>query len=170
MFGSRREFNPFSLLVGILSIILALIIVKNPLSSFVSLIYMIAVLLIIDGISRWSDIKSIRTYNKTWLYVGAGYDFFLGIVMFFMPVVGAVFIWFLLAVFIIYNSILELWLNQKAFSDHRGAYWINLCLGALGVVIGVIVLFKPYLAISLTLFWVAFFFMFYGVIKVIRSV
>ncbi|MBW1605916.1 HdeD family acid-resistance protein [Lactobacillus sp. Sy-1] len=170
MFGDRKQFNPFSLFVGILSIILALVIVKNPLSSTFSLIYMIAILLIIDGFSRWSDIKAIRTYNKTWLYVGAGYDIFLGVVMFFAPWVGVVLIWFLLAVSVIFNSGLEIWLNQRAFSDHNGGYWFNLVLGVLGVIAGIIILFNPYLALSITLFTISFFLMFYGVIKIIRSV
>ncbi|MHA8110783.1 DUF308 domain-containing protein [Lactobacillaceae bacterium Melli_B4] len=170
MFGERREFNLFSLLVGILSVVLSLLIIKNPLSSFTSLIYMIAFLLLVDGFSKWSDIKSIRTYSKTWLYIGAGYDIFLGIVMFFMPLVGAVFIWFLLALFVMYNSWLELWLNQKAFVPRNGSYWVNLVFGILGLIIGILILFQPYLAITITLFWLSFFFMLYGIIKIIRSV
>ncbi|UQS86940.1 DUF308 domain-containing protein [Nicoliella spurrieriana] len=170
MFGDRRQFNPFSLLVGILSIALAIIMVRNPLNSTISLIYMIAVLLIIDGCSRWSDINSIRTYQKTWLYVGAGYDIFLGILMFFVPWIGVVLIWFLFAVSIIMNSLLELWLNQHAFENHDGAYWFNLVLSMLGIIAGIIVLFNPYLALSVIIFTIAFFLMFYGVIKIIRSV
>ncbi|MHA8138201.1 HdeD family acid-resistance protein [Lactobacillaceae bacterium Scapto_B20] len=170
MFGERKEFNLFSLLVGILAVVLSLLIIKNPLGSFTSLIYMMAILLLVDGISKWSDIKSIRTYSKTWLYIGAGYDIFLGILMLFLPFVGAVLIWFLLAVFILYNAGLELWLNQKAFLPRNGSYWINLILGVIGLLIGILVLFQPYLAISITLFWVSFFFMFYGIIKIIRSV
>lgn len=172
MFSSERKFDPFTLVLGVLFAIMSMVILRNPLNSLKVLIYVIAIALVVEGVIKLADTSMIdKTLGMSsgWLIFSAVIDLILGVMIFIKPELGTVYIWIVLALWFIFDSFFELWASRFISKQHKGYFWFDVILGVLGVILGFILLFSPGMAVSVGLFLVAFYFMFFGILLIVRS-
>lgn len=172
MFSSERSFDPFTLVIGILFAAMSVIIARNPASSLKTLIFFIAFALIFEGVFKLFDITMIDKalgLNPTWLIVSAILDIVLGGMIFLRPVLGATFIWIMLSLSFILDSLFELWVSRYIRQNNKSYFWLNVILGVVGVILGIILLFSPATAVGVSIFLLSFYFMFFGILLIVRS-
>ncbi|EKK20834.1 hypothetical protein B808_396 [Fructilactobacillus florum 8D] len=172
MFSSERRFDPFSLVLGILFAVMSLVMLRNPIGSLRALIILIAILLIVEGVFKLADISVLQRdlgLSRGWTIFSSVIDIILGILIFMQPSFGAVYIWILISLSFIFDSFFALWASRFIGKEHRGLFWFNVVLGVIGVILGFSLLFAPEMAISVALFLVSFYFMFFGILLIVRS-
>ncbi|KID42248.1 HdeD family acid-resistance protein [Fructilactobacillus fructivorans] len=172
MFSKTKGFDPFSLVIGILSVILSLFILRNPLNSFKALVFVIAILSIVEGIFKIAEISQLDRslgMSPVWLIINGVLDIIIGILIFLDPAVGGIYIWLMLSIWFIIDSLFELWYSRFAERNHKGYFWFEVILGIVGLILGIALLFQPAMAMSVALFLVAFYFMFFGILLIVRS-
>ncbi|WP_429970366.1 HdeD family acid-resistance protein [Fructilactobacillus sp. Tb1] len=172
MFSSERKFDPFTLVIGIIFAAMSLVIARNPETSLKAMIFMIGFVLIFEGVFKLFDITMIDKslgLNPGWLIFSAVIDIILGGLIFFEPGLGAIYIWITLALWFIFDSLFELWFSRFIQKQHKGYFWFNVILGVIGVILGIILLVHPAMAISVGVFLVSFYLMFFGILLIVRS-
>ena len=101
--------------------------------------------------------------------VSAILDIVLGGMIFLRPVLGATFIWIMLSLSFILDSLFELWVSRYIRQNNKSYFWLNVILGVVGVILGIILLFSPATAVGVSIFLLSFYFMFFGILLIVRS-
>lgn len=172
MYGmSSRKFDPWMLILGIASIIIGFLIPRYPKASLLTLAFLVGVFIFIEGLIKLGERKIIRNFHSEtgWLTFSAILDLIFGIICFLIPAVGLSYLWMMFSITFILDSFFELWASRLIPSSRRNYYWVDVVLGVVGIILGVILLFNPMYALSTILFLIAFYFIFFGVLQVIKS-
>lgn len=172
MYGNeKRKFDPFLLLMGILSIVLGVLVIRNPAASLFSLIILIGIFMIVDGIIKFSqrNVMHQAGLSTGMVTFSAVLDIIIGIMIFFMKDFGAVYVWIAFAIGFIMDSGFELWGSRFIPKDHPGYYWVNVILGIIGVILGIALLFYPQLALATAVMLLAFYLVFFGILQIVKS-
>lgn len=173
MYGlnKQRDFDPLMLLLGIISVIVGFLVLKWPAASLTTLAFIVGFFMVVEGIVKFSEKKVIVASgkNSTWLVISAIIDIVFGLVCFFVPGLGLMYIWILFSILFIVDSIFELWGSKFIPNDRKGYYWLTVILGVLGFILGIALLFNPMLALSTVLFLVSFYLMFFGILQIIKA-
>lgn len=167
-----KKFDPFSLITGILSLILAFVILDNPIDAFSTFITIVGVFSVIEGILKWTGIRFAHwlvPVNTRWGTISAILDIILGLVIIYVPQFGAAYIWISLAMWFIFDSIFELWVGRFVRSSEKGYYGFHTILAVIGLIVGIILLFSPAFAMSLSVAIVAMYLTLFGIVQVVRS-
>ncbi len=168
----RNRFDPFSLIIGILIVIVGILALRNPFASFGTIVVLMAIAAIIEGIFKLFEIRnvarSLQMSSGWWTFSGI-IDILFGILLFFVPSIGGVVVWISIAIWFIVDSLFELWLSRFLRNNNKTYYWFTVIISILGVVLGVILLFKPAYAISIAIFLLAFYLLLFGINQIIRS-
>lgn len=168
----RNRFDPFSLIIGILIVIVGILALRNPFASFGTIVVLMAIAAIIEGIFKLFEIRnvarSLQMSSGWWTFSGI-IDILFGILLFFVPSIGGVVVWISIAIWFIVDSLFELWLSRFLHDNNKTYYWFTIIISILGVVLGVILLFKPAYAISIAIFLLAFYLLLFGINQIIRS-
>lgn len=168
----RNRFDPFSLIIGILTVVVGVLALKNPFASFSTIIFLMAISAIIEGIFKIFEVRNIArsiSMNSGWWTFSGIVDILFGILLFFVPNIGGVVIWISIALWFIIDSFFELWLSRFLRDNNKTYYWFTIIIGILGIVLGAILLFEPAFAISTAVFLLAFYLLLFGVNQIIRS-
>ncbi|USS90323.1 HdeD family acid-resistance protein [Fructilactobacillus carniphilus] len=172
MFSSERKFDPFTLVVGILFAILSLVMLKYPGGSLVVVAYIIAFAMVMEGIFKLADLTAIDKslgISNTWVIISAVLDLILGVLIIFMPGLGGIYLWVVLSISFIMDSLFELWASRYISKNQKGYFWFTVILAVIGLILGIVLLFNPVLGVSTSLFLIAFYLMFFGILLIIRS-
>ncbi|WP_395319445.1 HdeD family acid-resistance protein [Fructilactobacillus frigidiflavus] len=172
MFSSERKFDPFTLVIGIIFAAMSVIVARNPVGSLKTLIFIIAFALVFEGVFKLFDVTMIDKalgLNPTWLIISAVLDIVLGGLIFAKPELGAAYIWIMLALWFIFDSLFELWISRYVRQESKGYFWFNVILGVIGVFLGIVLLLNPGMAVGVGLFLLSFYFMFFGILLIVRS-
>lgn len=168
----KASFSWGSLLIGILFVIAALFVFRDPTVALVSIAWFIGVVAIIDGIYLIffrSKLKNLVGYHSTALMVVGILDVLFGIVILFnlggsivaLPIVFA--IWF------IADSVVGLMTAGVSKAVSSGYYWFTIIINILGIIVGVMLL-TNIAASALTLaFLVGFYLMWFGIIRIVDA-
>ena len=65
----RNRFDPFSLIIGILIVVVGVLALRNPFASFSTIIFLMAISAIIEGIFKLFEIRNIArsvNMNSSW--------------------------------------------------------------------------------------------------------
>ena len=162
---TKKGFDWFSLIVGVLFIIAGIASFTRPDKTLHFLAIVAGIAFIFRGIYElWfrQRIGRILGESSGWLIFSAILDIILGIIFLFQPGFGVLFI-------AIIFSITEL-ISAKFFKEfHRGYYWFIVILAILSLVLGVILLFSPLLS-AITVVWlVSTFLIVFGIMKLIQA-
>ncbi|WP_413628047.1 DUF308 domain-containing protein [Fructilactobacillus vespulae] len=172
MFKSNKSFDPFTLVVGIIFTVISLIIIHNPINSIKTIIFIVAFALIFEGIIKMIDIlnldKNLGINNNLIIFNGI-FDLILGIVLVSFPDLAIAYMGIMLAIWFIFDSILEIWFTKFIKMQNKSYYWLNLIMGIIGIIFGLILLVNPGIAVSIALLLLAFYLLFFGIILIIRS-
>lgn len=172
MYGmSSRKFDPLMLILGIGSIIIGFLIPRYPKASLMTLAFLVGGFIFIEGLIKLGERKIIRNFHSEigWLTFSAILDIVFGIICFMIPAVGISYLWMMFSITFILDSFFELWASRLIPAERRNYHWIDIILGIIGIVLGFILLFNPIYALGTILFLITFYFIFFGVLQVIKS-
>lgn len=161
-------FDPFELIIGVLSVIVSIISLRNPLSTFGSVVIIAGIVSIIVGLYK---LFSVRPYaeSKGWITVNAILDIIIGGLMLFNGVFGSLFVAIAFAIMFLTDSFTTLWAASFIKESNHGLYIWDIIISILGIILGIFLLLSPALsAISLS-FMIAVLFMTFGIEMIVHS-
>lgn len=161
MFDTNKEKEGFgwgNFIIGIIFIITALIVFKNPLTNLFALSIVFGVTAILEGI--WAIINRNRSIFRViigFFSITVGTLFFsnLGLTAAIIPYIFAG--WF------IATSIGNLFTINNMYFYNKSICWFSLFMNVLGVIVGVMLLFDPLASIFTMVFLIGTFFVFSGI-------
>ncbi|WP_076459267.1 HdeD family acid-resistance protein [Limosilactobacillus caccae] len=170
--GTKKRFDWFSLIVGLLFLIAGFASIKHPDKTLHFLAIVTGISFIFRGIYElWfrQRINQLLNEKSGWLIFSAILDIILGVIFIFQPDLGVIFIAILFAIWFIIDSIIEL-MSAKFFKAfHRGYYWFILILSIISLILGVVLLFSPLLSAMTVVWLISAFLIIFGVMKVIQA-
>ncbi|SOB44956.1 conserved membrane protein of unknown function [Latilactobacillus sakei] len=105
------RFDPFMFVVGILSIFVAVISLRNPLATFSAVVVIAAITAILSGIYKLTVLRGALE-NSGWVVFNAVVDIIIGILMLFNGKFGILFVAISFAIMFLMDSIISLWLSN----------------------------------------------------------
>ena len=134
------------------------------------IVILMAIAAVIEGIFKIFEIRnvarSLQMSSGWWTF--SGHRYFIWYLIVFVPSIGGVVVWISIAIWFIIDSLFELWLS-RFLRDNNNLLLVTVIISILGVVLGVILLFKPAYAISIAIFLLAFYLLLFGINQIIRS-
>ena len=154
----REGFGWGNLIIGIVFIITALIVFKNPLTDLIALSIVFGTTAIIEGI--WAIINRNRSIFRViigFLSITVGTIFLsnLGLTASILPYVFAA--WF------VATSIGNLFTINNMYFLNKSTYWFSLVMNILGIIVGGMLLFDPVASALTMVFLVGTYFIFAGI-------
>ena len=161
-------FDPFALIIGMLSVIVSVISLRNPLSTFGSVVVIAGIVSIVIGLYK---LFSVRPYaeSKGWLTFNAILDIIIGGLMLFNTVFGSLFVAIAFAIMFIVDSFTTLWAASFIKESNHGLYVWDIIISILGIILGIILLISPALSIISLSFMIAVLFMTFGIEMIVHS-
>nr|WP_054756036.1 DUF308 domain-containing protein [Liquorilactobacillus satsumensis] len=164
------NFDPFTFIIGILSIITAILCLRNPLPTFRAVIIITGVLAILRGALKLFSYRPVLE-RTGWFTFTAGLDIFIGLLMLFNLQFGMLLITFSFALMFLFDSLTNLWLANVIRQVEPPRYFIvDVLIAILGIVIGILLFLSPALSIFSISFLIAMFFMLYGIEMLIHAI
>ncbi|AZZ61555.1 DUF308 domain-containing protein [Oenococcus sp. UCMA 16435] len=172
MVNSKKGFDPFSFVIGILFIVVSFIVLRNPLPTFAAVITVAGIATILFGLYKlfiYRRLYKVAGVSSFFLIINGVLDFVFGVLMLFDFTFGSLFLTINFALFFITDSLFELWESRFIHASNSNYYWLIIVFAVLGLLIGIILLFRPAFA-AISLVWmIAVYFMIYGIGSIIRS-
>lgn len=159
---NKRNFDVFSLVIGILLIFLGGYSLYRPDTTLAFISIMMGMIAIIKGIYElW-----FRRGISFWLGI---LDIILGLIFIFKIAVGASFIAVIFAVWFIFDAITQLATANFFKRLDKGYYWVIVILSILSLILGIMLLFNPMLS-ALTIVWIiSIYLITIGILKIIQA-
>lgn len=170
--SAKRDFDFLKLLMGILSVGLAYFVLSNPASAVISLVWMVGLFLVINGVIRFANrntLRSMEMSNTGMLTVSAVLDIILGLIILFVPASGITYIWIVLTLGLIMDSTFELFAAQFVKKLSTGLYWFTVIMAILGIILGIFLLFNPIAAVGLAVALLGAYFLVYGIMNIVAA-
>ncbi len=161
---SKRKNWWMYLLRGVLFIIVAILIFRNPLASLMGLTSVIGFLTLFTGIIFVMGSISVRKlYNKWgWTLALGILDILLGGALLFSPALTAPLLIIFIGVWTVAIGMMESGLSLGLKKLRFKKWWVLLIMGLLSILFGGLIIFKPLIgALSVTMF-MGMHFLFYG--------
>lgn len=165
-------FDIVKLLLGILSVGLAYFVLANPASAVISLVWMVGLFLIINGVMRFANRNALRSMgmnNTGLLTFSAVLDIVLGIVVLVVPASGVTYIWIVLSMALIMDSMFELFAARFVKDASTGLYWFIVVMAILGIILGFFLLFNPIAAVGVAVALLGAYFLVYGIMNIVTA-
>jgi uncharacterized membrane protein HdeD (DUF308 family) len=163
-----NKFDPFALILGIFFIIIAIISIKNPLSTFRMVIVVAAIASLSSGLYKLFWIRPFLG-KTTWLTLNASLDIIIGILMLFNNSFGMLFVSISIALMFLVDALTNLWLANYVRNFSRKYFTLDVFISILGIILGIILLFSPLItAISVSMM-IALLFLIFGISLVTHS-
>lgn len=169
---TRKRFDWFSLIVGILFIVGGIFSFMHPDTTLRTLAIIVGIVFIVRGVySLWfrNFASAVLDRSSVWVLISAIIDIIAGLIVLFRPGVGIVFIAIMFAIWFIFDSAIDI-ATAGAFKQFSRGYsvWL-IILSILGIILGIILLFSPMLS-AMTIVWLlSAYLLTFGIIKVIQA-
>lgn len=170
--NAKKSFDFVQLLMGILSIALAYFVLVNPTSAVISLIWIVGIFLIINGVMRFvgrSAARDMGMSNTGLLTFTAVLDIIMGLAVLFIPASGITYIWIVLSMSVLMNSIFRLFTAKALKAVSTGLYWFTIILAILGIILGIMLLMDPVFALGLAVALLGAYFLVYGIMNIVSA-
>ncbi|MDO1604845.1 DUF308 domain-containing protein [Lactobacillus sp. YT155] len=164
-----NKFDPFGLIIGILSVIVAVICLRNPLPTFAMVIIIAAIIAIGRGIYK---LFSLRPYMQKsgWLTFSAILDILVGLLMLFNGSFGLLYVAISFAIMFITDSVMALGLANITKGFSKGYYWLEVIMAVLGIIFGIVLLVQPGASVLTISFIISLGFMTFGIGEIAHSI
>lgn len=164
-----NKFDPFALILGILFIIIAIISIRNPLSTFRMVIIIAAIASLSTGAYKLLWIRPFLG-NSTWVTLNASLDILIGILMLFNREFGMLFIAISFALMFLTDSLTTLWLARYIKNFSNRYYLVDIIISILGIVLGIILLLTPAITVISISTIIALLFMIFGISLIFHAI
>ena len=174
MINSERKFDWFSLVIGILWVILGAAAINSPSTAISVIAVFVGIGALAKGIyTLWlrRAIQMLTGSNSkmTLLIISSVVDIILGITFLFRIHFGFGIIAYLFAFWFIFDSILQLVIDHFFKAMNRSYFDILVVLNIITLILGVVLLFNPMLSIYTLIGVVAFYLFLIGITKIIQA-
>lgn len=170
---TSHKFEPFSLVLGILSIIFGFFILNHPGFSLVAVIFTTGIFMILDGIlhfGRRNTMRKLGMVSTGFVTFAAVLDIIVGIAMLIMPgTFGVIYVWMLVAIGLFVDSLFELWIAKYIKDAGKGYYWFTVIASILGVLLAILMLFSPAFALTSVLTLLAIYSFVFGITQIVKA-
>ncbi|KRN77632.1 HdeD family acid-resistance protein [Weissella minor] len=171
--NESKGFDIFSLVLGILSVILAFFVLNHPGVSMSVVIIIIGIFMLVDGIlhfGRRSRLRELGMKSTGMLTFSAVIDIIAGLMIIFMPTsFGAMYVWIVVAVGMVMDSLFELWAAKYVKHLGKGYYWFIVIMAILGIIFGIVMMFSPAFALTFVVAMVAAYFLVFGIVQIVNA-
>ena len=174
MINSERKFDWFSLVIGILWVILGAAAINSPSTAISVIAVFVGIGALAKGIyTLWlrRAIQMLTGSNSkmTLLIISSVVDIILGIIFLFRIHFVFGIIAYLFAFWFIFDSILQLVIDHFFKAMNRSYFDILIVLNIITLILGVVLLFNPMLSIYTLIGVVAFYLFLIGITKIIQA-
>lgn len=170
--ASRRGFDWWSLILGILLVVLSIMVFRDPNQTLSLITLFVAIGAIIRGVYElWfrQGVKNMLGINSGWLMAMGILDILVGIIFMFDRNFGSTVIAIFFAIWFLLDSIGDLRVAGVFRQFHRGYYWLLVVLYVLQIILAVLMLLVPALS-ALSIVWlIAFYLMVTGIVKIVQA-
>lgn len=170
--NAKKNFDLVQLLMGILSVALAYFVLVNPASAVISLIWIVGIFLIINGVMRFAGRNVAREMGASstgLLTFTAVLDIIMGLAVLFIPASGITYIWIVLSMSVLMNSTFRLFTAKALKSVSTGLYWFTVILAILGIILGIMLLMDPLFALGLAVALLGAYFLVSGIMSIVSA-
>lgn len=170
--SKSNGFDIIKLLLGLLSVGLSYYVLTNPVSAIYSLVWIIGIFLIINGIMRFAGRNTARSLgmkNTGMMTFSAILDILFGLLVIFVPASGIAYIWIVLSMALILDSAFELFAASLVKETSKGLYWFIIIMAILGMILGFILLFNPVTAVAVAVALLGAYFLVYGIMNIVTA-
>ncbi len=168
---NNRNYKWMYILKGIVFIVVAVLIFKNPVLSLLSLVAVIGMMIIFTGGLFVIGGITSRKFTKKWKWIllFGVLDIVLGILLLTSPRLSALLLVVFIGSWAVFTGVLESAFSFQIKKIGIKSWWQVLIVGILSIVMGLMILFRPEVgALSIT-FFIGFQFALYGTSLVIRG-
>ncbi|RVU55033.1 HdeD family acid-resistance protein [Anaerosphaera multitolerans] len=163
-----------SLIMGALLILGGIIFLSNPLSSLLSLVYVIAAVFIATGILRILRYFTDSMFKTGSFLILGILDVILGIAMVYSQPLSAITLSIFLGFWEIVSGVSEIAISIDLKKSGFPRWWLGLALGILGVILGIMFINNPalpiiYIGIYMVMYGVTFISTFFGLLALERK-
>lgn len=174
MLNSQRKFDWFSLIIGILWIILGAAAINSPSTAINVIAVFVGIGALAKGIyTIWlrRGIKFLTGSDSRMplLIISSVVDIILGVIFLFQIHLGFGIIAYLFAFWFIFDSILQLMIDHFFKAINRSYFDILIVLNIITLILGIVLLFNPMLSIYTLIGVVAFYLFLIGITKIIQA-
>lgn len=170
--SSRRGFDWWSLILGILLLILSFMVLRNPGQALSLVTLLVAFGTIIRGIYELWFRQGVRTLlgiKSGWLIVMGIIDILVGFIFIFNRNLGVTVIAIVFAIWFLFDSIGDIRVASVFKQFHRGYYWFLIVLYVLQIILAIFMLLVPAIS-ALSIVWlIAFYLMLTGIAKIVQA-
>ncbi|WP_125771866.1 HdeD family acid-resistance protein [Companilactobacillus furfuricola] len=172
MADSKHKFDWFGFIIGIFSVYVGYLVMKNPLTSLSTITVFLGIFAILRGVYQLWFGSQMNKYLGT----GSGFAIFSAIVSIVVGIlfianlkVGIVVITYMFAIWFLIDAIFQLFTARFYSFFGRGYYWLIVILACLSLLFAIILLFNPVLAMGFIVFMLSFFFIATGIAEIIEA-
>lgn len=167
MFEDHRwGFDWPEFITGIVFLVAAYFVAKQPKAALLSLVFIFAVAALLSGITTFAGLGKLRRdtgMRANFALVFAILDIVVGIIFIMKPTVGLVTLGYLFAFWFIIDSLERLTVASVLRNFGTGYYVLSIILDILGLVMGILLLFNPMIAILSINLLLAIYFAIFGI-------
>ena len=168
---SREGFDFGSLLIGILSLLVGVIALRNPLASLASIVMYYGVFAILKGIVEIVLRNKVRKYHTSGnilLFTGI-INIIFGLLLVFNVEIGMIVMPMVFAFWFLFDSIMGIFRARpiKEFSNSK--YWLSIILSVLGIILGILLIDNPFASMFTLVSLVGFYFILLGIRYVVDA-
>lgn len=168
----KRGVDWASLILGILFVIAAFIAFRDPVGDLKALVWVFGVFAIVKGVFEIfirSRVRNITGSTMIFPLIMGIVDIMLGIFFLLNNFAGMVTLGYLFAFWFIFDSIMGLLTLNLSKRISQGYFWFSLVINVIGVILGVYLLFNPLAALLTLSFLVGFYFLMFGLMRIVYA-
>ena len=162
---TENGFNWWSLIVGIIYIILGILAFNNPLGSASFVIYLFAFAIAFKGIAQ----IIIRNRLKEYTGMIGIIDIIIGVFLFFNVTAGVIALPIVFAIWFIIDSVIALVSARAIRKYSKRNFWLIVILSIISIIIGIMLIFNPIASILTVAYLVGIYFTLNGLSYVIQA-
>ncbi|UQS83174.1 HdeD family acid-resistance protein [Bombilactobacillus thymidiniphilus] len=170
--NSKKGFDIFSLIIGLFSLYVGYLVIKNPITGLLSIVITIGIFALIRGIYQLYLSYKLRKWTDKkvgWLIFSGIVDILLGIIFMFNLALGLQTLILIFAIWFIIDGIAELSLAPIYDLAGKSYRWLIIVLAVLSIIAGIILLFRPLLASVLIVSLAAIYFFVAGILEIVEA-
>lgn len=172
MIDARRKFDWFSLIIGILLVVLGAAAINAPEKTLTLISIFVGIGALAKGIYTIWFRKTMQDFTgmkHTFLLISAVVDIILGLLLLLKINFGIGVLAYLFAFWFIFDSIMQLFADHFFKAMSRSYFDVLIVLNIITLILGIILLFNPMLSVYTLVGLVAFYLFFIGVVKIIQA-
>lgn len=169
---TENGFNWWSLIIGIIYIVLGILAFNNPLGSASFVIYLFAFAVAFKGIAQIIIRNRLKEYSgmtNNWMIVIGIIDIIIGVFLFFNVTAGVIALPIVFAMWFIIDSVIALISARTIRKYSKRNFWLIVFLSIISIIIGIILIFNPIASILTVAYLVGIYFTLNGLSFVIQA-